>query len=195
MWKGALLIAISNPSSERIKLVIQDDNATSIPLATVTLQYLNTPLKAPKIYNTHLPARIDILEKYLYNVQESKSRGKILKQTFYRLIHIKDYNLTVSLLDRLKNLKDISPEKWYEELLKLEGEVCAQKVYEKKWVNFFVGLIPIIQKLLLIVAACTLAYALYPIFSGESGNTSDFVVLILIAVLECILGMITKVIE
>ena len=33
LWKGALLIAISNPSSERIKLVIQDANAFSIPLA------------------------------------------------------------------------------------------------------------------------------------------------------------------
>lgn len=45
LWRGALLIAISNPSSEPIKLMIQDETAESVPLATVVFQYLNTPVK------------------------------------------------------------------------------------------------------------------------------------------------------
>lgn len=191
LWKGALLIAISNPSSERVKLVLQDSNEYSIPLATVTLQYLNTPVDDSVIHTTHLPARVDILEKYLYNVNESKSRARILKQALYRFIYINDYNLTVNLIDQLKKMKDIQPEQWESALKMLEDEVCAQKIREKKWMNFLLRIIPFIHKVLLVVAAAALMYALYPTLSGEAVVASDFTALVLIAVLEYILGLVT----
>lgn len=195
LWKGALLIAISNPSSERVKLVLQDSNENSIPLATVTLQYLNTPVDSSSTHTTHLPARVDILEKYLYNIQESKSRSKILKQAFYRFVHINDYNLTVNLIDQLKKMKDIQPHNWGDALQTLEDKVCAQKMHEKKWMNFLLSAMPFIKKCLLLVAAAALIYALSPTLTNESVKASDFLPLVLIAVLECILGMIATIIE
>ena len=122
LWKGALLIAISNSSSEPIKLVLQDETAKSIPLATVTLQYLHTPVDPNKVQNDHLPARVDILEKYLYDVMETKSRWKYLKNALYRFWHAKDYNLTVSLIDRLRKMKDIEPGEWKEALEQMEKQ-------------------------------------------------------------------------
>lgn len=195
LWKGALLIAISNPSSERVKLVLQDSNENSIPLATVTLQYLNTPVDSSSTHTTHLPARVDILEKYLYNIQDSKSRSKILKQTFYRLVHINDYNLTVNLIDQLKKMKDIKPHNWGDALQTLENKVCAQKIHEKKWMNLLLSIIPFMKRILLVVSAAALIYALSPMLSNEAIKASDFLPLVIIAVLECILGMITTIIE
>ncbi len=194
LWKGALLIAISNPSSKPIKLLLQDSEASCIPLATVTLQYLNMPVKRNTVHTTYLPARVDILEKYLYNVDESKSRMLLLKNVISRFIHMKDYNLTVSLIGRLKEMKDIEPDEWEDKLKELEQEVCAQKIREKKWWNFLMGMIRWIQKLLPIAVIIAFAYALYPALTNkQSFDVSDFTVPMFIAVVECILRLFTSI--
>lgn len=191
LWKGALLIAISNPSSEPIKLMIEDADASSVPLATVTLQYLNTPVERNHVQTTHLPARVDILEKYLYNVDESKSRSMLIKNAISRFTHMKDYNLTVDLIKRLKDMKDIAPEQWNEELKALEKEVCAQKIKEKKWKCRLLSIFRLLQKFLSILLVCLLAKIVYPVITGEGPNTADFTAPMIIAVVECILGFLT----
>lgn len=190
LWKGALLIAISNPSSEPVKLMLQDETAESIPLATVTLQYLNTPIDPSKEHSTHLPARVDILEKYLYDIAESKSRRKLLKNTSYRFFHAKDYNLTVRLIDRLKKMKDIKPDEWCNHLAELEKEVCAQKIRGKTWRARCLGIWRWTKRLLIVASLCTLTYLIYQLINTNPANDAAFISALIVAAVQCILTII-----
>lgn len=190
LWKGALLIAISNPSSEPIKLILQDERAESVPLATVTFQYLNTPVDPTKSYSTHLPARVDILEKYLFDVSQSKKRTALFSTFWYRFWHIKDYNLTVRLIERLKKMKDIQPKEWQENLNELEEEVRAQKNRGRKWQYWLMDTTRWLRKFLLITGMAILAYALYQLLTVGPANSSDFIGPMIIAIVNCIVMLI-----
>lgn len=195
LWSGALLIAISNPSSERVKLVIQDTEAVSIPLATVTLHYLNSPVDAETIYSNHAPARVDILKKYRFDSNENWSRISILKNTFYKLVNIKDYSLTVKLIAELEKMKNISYKEWPEKLSELEKMVCSQKIRDNRFIKTLLWLIPYAKRILLVLAIAALAYAIYPLFTVGYTDAADFKALIFIAVLECVLTIISNAIE
>lgn len=190
LWKGALLIAISNPSSEPIKLILQDERAESVPLATVTFQYLNTPVDPTKSYSTHLPARVDILERYLFDISQSKKRSALFSTFWYRFWHIKDYHLTVRLIERLKKMKDIQPDEWQKNLNELEEEVRSQKNRGHKWQYWLMDKVRWLQKFLLITGLAVLAYALYLLLTIEPTNSSDFIGPMIIAIFNCIMALI-----
>lgn len=190
LWKGALLIAISNPSSEPIKLMLRDKTTENIPLATVTLQYLHTPVDPETIQNTQLPARVDLLEKYLYDVAESKNRWTFLKKAVYRFFHAKDYNLTVRLLDRLKNMKDISPDEWAQKLDELEQEIYSQKIRGKTWRKKLLMLWQWIKWLLILGTLCILAYLIYQLVGGTPASEAAFISALIVAAVECTLTIV-----
>lgn len=190
LWKGALLIAISNPSSEPIKLILQDERAESVPLATVTFQYLNTPVDPTKPYSTHLPARVDILEKYLFDIAQSKKRSALFSTFCYRFWHIKDYNLTVRLIERLKKMKDIQPKEWGAKLNELEEEVRNQKNRGRKWQYWMMDTVRWLRKFLLITGMAVLAYVLYLLLAAESAYSSDFIAPMIIAIVNCVVVLI-----
>ena len=190
LWRGALLIAISNPSSKPIKLMLRDQMADSIPLATVTLQYLNTSVSPKIIHNTHQPARVDLLEKYLYDVSESKNRWVFLKKAIYRFFHAKDYNLTVRLIDRLKNMKDISPDEWAENLESMEQEIYAQKIRGKTWRKRFLGIWHWTRRLLIAGSLVLLACLIYYLVSADSTTEPVFISALIVAVVQCILTVV-----
>lgn len=189
LWKGALLIAISNPSSEPIKLLIQDEQAESIPLATVTLQYLNTPIEPNKIYCKHQPARVDILERYMYDPAQSKKRTELIRIFWHNFWHIKDYNLTVEIIKRLKEMTEIRPDEWEENLQELETEVRAQKIHHR-WRYWLKDKARWLRKLILIVGLAVLAWALYCAIVEKSVSGSDFIGPLIIAIAECIIALI-----
>lgn len=189
LWRGALLIAISNPSSEPIKLLIQDERAESIPLATVTLQYLNTPVDPNKTYSKHQPARVDILERYMFDPTQSKKRTELIRAFWHNFWHIKDYYLTVEIIKRLKEMSEISPGEWENNLQELEAEVRAQKTHHR-WRYWMKNKARWLRKLILICGLAVLAWALYRAIAVESASSSDFVGPLIIAVVECIVGLI-----
>lgn len=190
LWKGALLIAISNPSSEPIKLVLQDETAESIPLATVTLQYLHTPVDPNTVQNNHLPARVDILEKYLYDVTETKKRWQHLKNAMYQFWHAKDYNLTVSLIDRLRRMKDIEPDEWKEKLEEMEKEVCSQKIRGKIWRTRWHSVWRWVLKILVAAALCVIAYLIYQVSTADAADTTEFMSALIVAAVSCFLTLV-----
>lgn len=190
LWKGALLIAISNPSSEPVRLIIKDGSTKNKPLATVTLQYLNTPVDPNTVHSTHLPARIDILEKYLYSVEESKSRRILVKRFLYRFFHSKDHNLTVRLIDDLKNQKDITPSEWESYLDGLEEQVCAQKIRRNTWRYRLLDHTRWICKLLMVIGLCIAVVIVYTTLTTDGANTADFTGAMIIALLECLFAII-----
>lgn len=186
LWKGALLIAISNPSSEPKKLMIQDESST-IPLATVTLHYLNTPVEKKTADTEHLPARVDILEKYLYDVSETKNRRKLIRNFFHNLLFIKDYNLTVRIIDRLKNMTTTSPKKWKKELEKLEKEVCGQKLRGNTWRNRLQKVSRWGRIILIIAVLCALACVVFRKYIGDDQSEISFMVALVAAVVQCLI--------
>lgn len=190
LWRGALLIAISNPSSKPIKLMLRDQTAESIPLATVTLQYLHTPVNPKTIHNAHQPARVDLLEKYLYDVSESKNRWVFLQKALYRFFHAKDYNLTVRLIDRLKNMKDISPDDWADKLEELEQEIYAQKIRGKTWRRRFLGVWQWTRRLLIAGSLVLLACLIYYLVGADSTTEPAFISALIVAVVQCILTVV-----
>lgn len=187
MWKGALLIAISNPSSEPIKLMLRDKTAENIPLATVTLQYLHTPVDSKTTHSNHLPARVDLLEKYLYDVAESKNRWTFLRKAIYRFFHAKDYNLTIRLIDRLKNMKDISPDEWAEKLGELEQEIYAQKIRGKTWRRRLSDMWQWVRRLLIVGSLGILAYLIYGLVGADPNTEAAFISALIVAAIQCIL--------
>lgn len=190
LWKGALLIAISNPSSEPVRLIIREGETRNKPLATVTLQYLNTPVDPDAAHSTHLPARVDILEKYLYSIEESKSRRVLVKRFLYRFFHSKDHNLTVRLIDDLKNQKDIAPDKWEGYLKELEEQVCAQKIRRNAWRYRLLDHARWICKLLLVIALCFVAFMVYTALETEGASTAAFTSALIVVFLECLFAII-----
>lgn len=189
LWKGALLIAISNPSSEPKKLMIQDETS-AIPLATVTLQYVNTPVKKKNFRTTHLPARVDILEKYLYEVSETKNRRTLIANFFYNFFFIKDYNLTVRVIDRLKKMTDIDPPKWPEKLHELEKEVCGQKIRGNTWRNNLLKFGRWITIILMILILCALACILFQNYVTAEQSKIAFISALIVAVIQCVISFI-----
>lgn len=189
LWKGALLIAISNPSSEPKKLMIQDETS-AIPLATVTLQYLNTPVKKKHIHTTHLPARVDILEKYLYDVSETKNRRTLIKNFFYNLFFIKDYNLTVRVIDRLKKMTDVDPQKWPEKLEELEKEICGQKLRGNTWRNNLQRIGRWVSIVLVVSILCALACVVFQNYVTDDQSKIAFISALIVAVVQCLITLI-----
>lgn len=193
LWRGALLIAISNPSSEPIKLTIQDKTQSSIPLATVTLQYLHTPVDSQTVHSIHLPARVDILEKYLYDISETQKRIKLSKNFLRRFWNMEDYNLTVRLIDRLKKMKDIQPTEWKEKLEELENEVYAQKIQENTWKTILKEIGPLVRKALMIGVLIVLATTIYQIQTGEFSDLASFSSALIVVVVQCLITVILSI--
>lgn len=70
-WSGALLIALSNPSNKPLKVYVGKslyEESCKNPLATLCLEYLNTPANTKNVSNpeNYLGMRLDLLEKTCY---------------------------------------------------------------------------------------------------------------------------------
>lgn len=67
-WKGAALIALSNPSNQPHKVYVgkKEDKGKQNQLATVSFHYLNTPCKSDDKEGVHRGMRLDLLEKVSY---------------------------------------------------------------------------------------------------------------------------------
>ncbi len=66
-WKGALLIALSNPSNKPIKVCVgggSEENGKSLSLATTSFHYLNTPCDEAEIEYSGM--RLDLLKSLAY---------------------------------------------------------------------------------------------------------------------------------
>ena len=169
--------------------MIQDETS-AIPLATVTLQYINTPVKKKNFRTTHLPARVDILEKYLYEVSETKNRRTLITNFFYNFFFIKDYNLTVRVIDRLKKMTDIDPPKWPEKLHELEKEVCGQKIRGNTWRNNLLKFGRWITIILMILILCALACVLFQNYVTAEQSKIAFISALIVAVIQCVISFI-----
>lgn len=128
-WKGALLIAVSNPSSQRKKLDIQKHRSHDCPLATVTFSYLATACDVG-IEQTKMPARVDILKRYM---QIKPEWGKLqhFQKAYGTITHHGDFILTSGIIEALES--STNPEMWEEKLNEIEKVVLKEKVNVKRW--------------------------------------------------------------
>lgn len=81
-WKGALLIALGNPTNKPIKIYVggsSDESESNNPLATISFYYLETPCR--DVDNSYSGMRLDLLEKQEY----SQRHG--VKAWFTKLFH------------------------------------------------------------------------------------------------------------
>ena len=131
-----------------------------------------------------------MLEKYLCDMAETKSRWVFLKKAVSRFVYAKDYNLTSRLIDQLRKMSDIKPQKWETELKKLEDEVCAQKVRGKIWRNNLRKAGSWLGKILLLVGLLTLVASLYMIYVGNSTESALFISSMIVGVVECLAACI-----
>lgn len=85
-WSGALLIAMSNPANKPLKVYVGKslcEKACKNPLATLCLEYLNTPARTDNMNNlkNYLGMRLDLLERSCYRNRSG------LRAWLQRLIH------------------------------------------------------------------------------------------------------------
>lgn len=114
-WKGALLIALSNPMNRPIKVYVggtacQIENNNS--LATVSFHYLNTECSETDI--EHREMRFDLLEKHNY----SQRRG--IRAFFNKLFHPKRRKYTDFFINYCKNTV-INEESWNDVVKDFQG--------------------------------------------------------------------------
>lgn len=114
-WKGALLIALSNPSNKPIKVYVggaNDEIENSNSLATISFHYLNTPCS--DIGNIHTGMRLDLLKKLSYSTRQGVKAG------LTRLFHPKRKKYTDFFFHFCEN-SILDMEHWPEIVKELQG--------------------------------------------------------------------------
>ena len=104
--------------------------------------------------------------------------------------HAKDYNLTIRLIDRLKNMKDITPDEWAKNLEALEQEIYAQKIRGKTWRKKFLGIWQWTRRLLIAGSLVLLACLIYYLVGADSTTEPAFVSALIVAVVQCVLTVV-----
>lgn len=173
-WKGALLIAVSNPSAVRKKLYIQKEQTNDCPLATITFHYLSSPAVVEQI-SKKLPARVDILERYTLP-QANWSKWDHFLRIMSVITHFRDYRLTTCVITDLKAA--IQPKEWEAKLNKLEDAVLKEKVAIVRWKTNIMRWGRVLLYLLLSIIAYILAFAVICVIS-DSNNEKTFFQIIL----------------
>lgn len=167
-WKGALLIAVSNPSSERKRLDIQRENMSDCPLATVTFSYLCTPAD---IKNEHpkMPARVDILKRYMGS-ENYWTRFYYIQKCISTAIHYTDFKLTNSIIAVLE--KQVAPEEWSKILLKLEESVLDEKIVVSRRKTWALNILRLFFNLLISFVVFAVVFSVIYAISTPTNNES-----------------------
>lgn len=109
-WKGAVLIALSNPSNIPLKINVSSDNAN--PLATVTFHYLHTKyVDEDKNFNK-ISMRVDLLKN---EINYKTKHGP--KAFFRKIVHFKRRKLTDYFFEYLESNKNAFSEKEWNKFL------------------------------------------------------------------------------
>lgn len=119
-WKGALLIALGNPTNKPIKIYVGGSSAESEsnnPLATVSFYYLETPCTDVDIGYSGM--RFDLLEKQVY----SQRHG--VKAWFNKLFHPRRRAFTDFFFSYCNNVI-ITQDKWSDIVKELQGNMPKQ---------------------------------------------------------------------
>lgn len=111
-WKGAALIALSNPSNQPLKVYVgasKEGEGSQNQLATITFHYLNTQCAIADIDGAYRGMRLDLLEKIMY----TNKRGfkAFWRNVFYsRRKKFTDYFMSVCK----EKYGDIDDKEWLE---------------------------------------------------------------------------------
>lgn len=111
-WRGAVLIALSNPSNQPLKVYVganRDTNGKQNQLATVTFHYLETSCTINDVDGVPRGMRLDMLEKVLY---KNKSGFKAFWRNifFAKRKQFTDYFMSICT----EKYKTIDIEDWQE---------------------------------------------------------------------------------
>ena len=169
-WKGALLIAVSNPSSVRKRLDIQKVNNKDCPLATVTFNYLCTPADI-QLEKSKMPARVDILKKYMHT-DNYWSVFHYIRKITSTIFHYNDFKLSNCIITELE--KNISPENWTNTLDELEKIVLEEKIVVVKWKTGLLGFLKIGINLFISYLVFVIAFSIIYVISSMENNSSIF---------------------
>ena len=129
-WRGPLLIALSNPSGQKTKLVLEDRNEPQ-PFATLVFYCLDNCAQRT---HDNKPNRIDILQEY-------RARPGRIKQFFFGSL-FKKYNAFIDdLIIRSKNLNEHHincPALEEMRILIQEGQeiICTQSSFDERKMRF-----------------------------------------------------------
>ena len=119
-WKGALLIALSNPTNKPLRINVGIDNRPN-PLATITFNYL---CKESDEYTDHQSMRTDLLDKVCY---KNRPGNHFFLKLFSRS-HVKYTNLFYDFLDsRMRQYSVITWEQFLNEFSRFN---TAGKAYK-----------------------------------------------------------------
>lgn len=126
-WKGALLIAMSNPTNKPIKVFVGDNTKNDgYSLATMSFHYLNAP--PDQLESSYEGMRLDLLN----NVKYSNRRG--IRAAIIRALHPNRKRFTDFFFDFCSNEK-ITADNWEKVVIDFQGiklEECTQcKFYSK----------------------------------------------------------------
>lgn len=83
-WKGAVLIALSNPSNQPLKIYVgrnKNKNSVQNQLATLTFHYLKSECTIQDIDSIHKGMRLDLLDSILY--KNRKGFRAFVRRIFY----------------------------------------------------------------------------------------------------------------
>lgn len=130
-WSGAALIGLSNPTSQHLKVYLNDAEKPN-QLATVSFYYLNSSSKLTDAETNHLGMRLDLLEKINYR-QRTGFRSSLRKLIHWRRKSFTDYFFaTCETKYRVLNLQNW--ETFLDEFSKLERpkETGTEKNRSKK---------------------------------------------------------------
>lgn len=134
-WRGAGLIALSNPSNHPLKVYVgncsKNDNRQN-QLATVTFHYLNTACNEDDIDGVHRGMRLDLLEKVIYK-KKSGIRAGLRNLFYYRRRRFTDYFFS-ACDSRYQNLDENMWKEFLKEFSYLEefSDGVADKKLSKK---------------------------------------------------------------
>ena len=120
-WRGAALIALSNPSNLPLKVYVGNcagnDNRQN-QLASITFHYLHTECDDKDIDGVHRGMRLDLLEKVFYK-NKTGFRTGIRKILFFRRRRFTDYFFT-ACEERYKTLDENNWDDFLKEFSYLE---------------------------------------------------------------------------
>ena len=125
-WKGALLIALSNPSNKPIKIYVggsSEATGGSNSLATISFHYLSSPCEESD--NKYEGMRLDLLNKVKY----SRRRG--LRAALVKTVHPNRRKYTDFFFNYCRN-HPISADEWENAVSEFQGEQrsdCVQCKY------------------------------------------------------------------
>lgn len=169
-WNGALLIAVSNPSSVRKRLDIQKEYTLDCPLATITFHYLATPAELCDS-NPKPPARVDILKRYTLP-KDNWTKWDHLKKVYSTVSHFKDHKLTTSVITELN--ESILPEEWPKKLQQLENAVLKEKIAIVRWKTDMLKWSRVLLNLLMSILSFIIVFSVIYVISTPNNEITIF---------------------